>query len=108
MKPTTARMLFTAAFLALTVLVSGTAWGAMGEVTSFAFRTAQDDVLGLERSLELDGKPDAHFVLSLKGIGAISDVSLRTVDGKREWSPAASGDRWTMVVRDASGKTVSS
>jgi hypothetical protein len=108
MKPTTARMLFTAAFLALTVLVSGTAWGAMGEVTSFAFRTAQDDVLGLERSLELDGKPDAHFVLSLKGIGAISDVSLRTVDGKREWSPAASGDRWTMVVRDTSGKTVSS
>jgi len=108
MKKLNRSIAFTAALLALTVVASGVAWGAMGEVTSFAFRAAQEDVLGLERSLEKDGKADAHFALSLKGIGAITDVTLKALDGAREWSPAGGGDRWAMVVRDASGKTISS
>jgi len=108
MKKVNSRIVFTAALLALMVTASGAAWGAMGEVTSFAFRAAQEDVLGLERSLEKDGKADTHFALSLKGIGAITDVSLKALDGAREWSPAGGGGRWAMVVKDASGKTVSS
>ena len=61
MKKVKSRIVFTAALLALMVTASGAAWGAMGEVTSFAFRAAQEDVLGHERSLEKDGKADAHF-----------------------------------------------
>ncbi len=108
MKKVNSRIVFTAALLALMVTASGAAWGAMGEVTSFTFRAAQEDVLGLERSLEKDGKADAHFALSLKGIGAITEVTLKALDGAREGSPAGGGGRWAMVVRDASGKTVSS
>lgn len=108
MKAMNRRIIFTAVLLALTVMASGAAWGAMGEVTSFAFRSAQEDVLGLGKSLEKDGKADAHFTLSLKGIGAITEVSLKAVDGTREWAPATGSDRWAMVIKDASGKTISS
>jgi len=106
MKPGMTRVLFAAIFMSLMILASGTAWGAMGEITAFSFRSAQEDVLGLERSLEPDGEPDVHFVLSLKGIGAVTDVSIKAVDGTREWDTARGSSNWALVIKDATGKTL--
>ncbi len=91
----------------LPLLVSGTAWGAMGEITEFSFRSAQEDLLGMEESSEPDGKPDVHLSVSIKGIGAITDVSLKAVDGVREWDTVAGNEKWGIVVKDATGKTIS-
>ncbi len=106
MKPGMTRFFFAALLLSLLVLASGTAWGAMGEITSFSFRSAQEDVLGLERSLDPDGEPDVHFVLSLKGIGAVTDISLKAVDGTREWDTGRGSANWALLVKDATGKTL--
>ena len=106
MKPGMTRFFFAALLLSLLVLASGTAWGAMGEITSFSFRSAQEDVLGLERSLDPDGEPDVHFVLSLKGIGAVTDIALKAVDGTREWDTGRGSANWALLVKDATGKTL--
>ncbi|HDQ93393.1 MAG TPA: hypothetical protein ENN89_04640, partial [Synergistetes bacterium] len=91
----------------LPLLISGAAWGAMGEITEFSFRSAQEDLLGMEESSAPDGSPDVHISVSIKGIGAITDVSLRAVDGVREWDTVAGNDKWGIVVKDATGKTIS-
>lgn len=80
----------------------------MGEITAFSFKTAQEDVLGMAGSQEPDGKPDAQFVLSIKGIGAVTEVSLKTVDGVREWNSARGNEQWGIVLKDATGKTITS
>ena len=96
------------AAILLSLFLAGSAWGAMGEITAFSFRGAQEDILGMAESAEPDKKPDAQFVVSIKGIGAITDVSLRTVDGVREWDTVPGNEKWGIVVRDASGKTINS
>ena len=100
------RNVFTGILLSL--LLSGAAWGAMGDISGFSFRAAQEDVLGMAGSQEPDGKPDAQFVLSIKGIGAVTEVSLKVVDGVREWSSARENEQWGVVLKDATGKTITS
>ena len=90
----------------LSLFLSGAAWGAMGDITAFDFRSAQEDVLGMAENADPDGEPDALFVVSIKGIGAITDVSLKTVDGVRAWDTKSGNDNWGIVLRDATGKTL--
>lgn len=98
------RNIFTAILLSL--FISGTAWGGMGDITAFSFRSAQEDVLGMGETAAPDGKPDALFVVSIRGVGAIKDVSLKTADGVRAWDTASGNSNWGIVVRDATGKTL--
>ncbi|MDO9509145.1 MAG: hypothetical protein Q7I97_07395, partial [Thermovirgaceae bacterium] len=96
------------AAILLSLFLSGAAWGAMGDITDFSFRSAQEDMLGMNESTAPDGKQDALFVVSVKGIGAITDVSLKAVDGAREWDTVRGNDKWGIVVKDATGKTITS
>ncbi|GAB6280747.1 MAG: hypothetical protein STSR0007_08450 [Thermovirga sp.] len=98
------RNIFTAILLSL--FLTGAAWGAMGEITAFSFSAAQEDVLGMDEAEAVDGKPDAHFVVSIKGIGAITDISLKAVDGVRAWDITSGNDKWNMAVKDATGKII--
>jgi hypothetical protein len=91
----------------LPLFISGTAWGAMGEITEFSFRSAQEDLLGMEESSEPDGNPDVQLSVSIKGIGAITDVSLKAINGVREWDTVGGNDKWGILVKDATGKTIS-
>lgn len=92
----------------MSIFLTGAAWGAMGDITAFSFRSATEDVLGMAEMAAPDGKPDAHFVISVKGIGAITDISLKAMDGIREWDTTSGNDKWGIVVKDASGKTITS
>ncbi|MGC9372590.1 MAG: hypothetical protein ACP5DY_04640 [Thermovirgaceae bacterium] len=83
---------------------SGPAQAAMGDVEEFSFRGAESDLLGMEESMKPDGKRDAHFVVSVKGVGAVKGVSMKALGSEREWDTTPGNSSWGMVVRDSQGE----
>jgi hypothetical protein len=63
--------------IAVSMLFVNSAFAAMGEIQSFTFKGTETDLLGMKETLKPDGKPDAHFVVSVKGAGAITGVELK-------------------------------
>ncbi len=97
------------AILAVLVMAAAAscAWSAMGSVASFAFREMDTaDALGQEESTTPDGLPEAHFVLSVKGVGAISGISMQADGVERAWDTVPGNDKWTLLVKDSEGKTL--
>lgn len=97
------------AILAVLVITAAAscAWSAMGSVASFSFREMDTaDALGLEESTTPDGLPEAHFVLSVKGVGAISGISMQADGVERAWDTVPGNDKWTLLVKDSEGKTL--
>jgi hypothetical protein len=81
---------------------------AMGEVDSFSFRGTEADLLGMEESIKPDDRPDAHFVVSVKGVGAVKGVSLKALGTKRGWDTMPGNEAWGMVIRDSKGEDLTS
>lgn len=87
---------------------SDPAAAAMGNIQSFAFRDAESDLLGMNRTMSPDGRPDAHFVVSARGIGALTGISLKAVGTDRGWDTNPGSTLWGMVVRDDKGENLTS
>lgn len=107
MKPSVKALLL---LLAVTLITgwSGPAQAAMGEVDSFSFKGTEADLLGMQESIKPDGRPDAHFVLSVKGIGAVRGVSLKALGTNRGWDTMPGNEAWGMVIRDSKGEDLTS
>ena len=88
------------------VLFANPAFAAMGEIQSFTFKGTETDLLGMKETLKPDGKPDAHFVVSLKGAGAITGVELKAIGTDRAWDTISGNEKWGMIVRDGKGEDI--
>ncbi|KRT36440.1 hypothetical protein [Acetomicrobium hydrogeniformans] len=88
------------------VLFANPAFAAMGEIQSFTFKGTETDLLGMKETLKPDGKPDAHFVVSLKGVGAITGVELKAIGTDRAWDTIPGNEKWGMIVRDGKGEDI--
>lgn len=81
---------------------------AMGDVDRFSFRGTEADLLGMKESMKPDGLPDAHFVVTVKGVGAVNGVSLKAVGTDREWDTRPGNQAWGMIIRDTKGEDLTS
>ena len=88
------------------VLFVNSAFAAMGEIQSFTFKGTETDLLGMKETLKPDGKPDAHFVVSVKGAGAITGVELKALGTDRTWDTIPGNQKWGMIVQDGKGEDV--
>ncbi|WP_213698626.1 hypothetical protein [Acetomicrobium sp.] len=88
------------------VLFVNPAFAAMGEIQSFTFKGTETDLLGMKETFKPDGKPDAHFVVSLKGVGAITGVELKAIGTDRAWDTNPGNEKWGMIVRDGKGEDI--
>ena len=59
---------------------------------------------GDERDLETRRKTDAHFVVSVKGAGAITGVELKAIGTDRAWDSIPGNEKWGMIVQDGKGE----
>ncbi len=82
----------------------GPAQAAMGDVEEFSFRGTESDLLGMAESMKPDGNRDAHFVVTVEGVGAVKGVSLKALGSEREWDTTPGNNSWGMVVRDSQGE----
>lgn len=83
--------------LAMLIAYAQPAFAAKAEIQSFTFQDMASDVLGMKEDLSPDKIPDAHFVVSIKGLGAITGVSLKAVGTDRGWDTIPGNDLWAMV-----------
>lgn len=100
------RAVFLLFLITASALFVNSAFAAMGEIQSFTFKGTETDLLGMKETLKPDGKPDAHFVVSLKGVGAITGVELKALGTDRAWDTMPGNEKWGMIVRDGNGKDV--
>ncbi len=91
--------------LLLTMALPGQA--AMGKITGFDFQDFDTDLTGPEGPFRPDGEKDAHFTVTIEGIGALASLSLRRESDGTEWSPRRGRGLYGMRVRDASGNDLS-
>jgi len=54
--------------------------------------------------LKPDEKPDAHFVVSIKGAGAVTGVELKALGTDRAWDTIPGNEKWGMIVQDGKGE----
>jgi hypothetical protein len=80
--------------------------GAYGDIENLAFQGFADDVLGPGESAAPDGKPDATFSLSLRGVGAVSGFSLKSENGKSAWDTVAGNGVAGILVKDGGGNVL--
>ena len=93
------------AFMAV-LLAASLGWGAMGDIENLAFQGFAGDVLGPGESAAPDGRPDATFSLSLRGVGAVSGFSLKSENGKSAWDTVAGNGVAGILVKDGSGNVI--
>ena len=93
------------AFMAV-LLAASLGWGAMGDIENLAFQGFAGDVLGPGESATPDGRPDATFSLSLRGVGAVSGFSLKSENGKSAWDTVAGNGVAGILVKDGSGNVL--
>ncbi len=86
------------------VLYINPAFAAMGEIQSFTFKGTETDLLGMKETLKPDGKPDAHFIVSIKGAGAVTGVELKALGTDRAWDTIPGNEKWGMIVQDGKGE----
>jgi len=60
------RAVFLLFLITASMLFVNSAFAAMGEIQSFTFKGTETDLLGTKETLKPDGKPDAHFIVSIK------------------------------------------
>ena len=105
---TPARLILFHPLLVMHIASAQPAFAAKGEIQSFTFQDMASDVLGMKEDLSPDKMPDAHFVVSIKGLGAITGVSLKAIGTDRGWDTVPGNDLWAMVVKDGQGETLTS
>lgn len=93
------------AFMAV-LLAASLGWGAMGDIENLAFQGFAGDVLGPGESAAPDGRPDATFSLSLRGVGAVSGFSLKSENGKSAWDTVAGNGVAGILVKDSGGNVI--
>lgn len=93
------------AFMAV-LLAASLGWGAMGDIENLAFQGFAGDVLGPGESAAPDGRPDATFSLSLRGVGAVSGFSLKSENGKSAWDTVVGNGVAGILVKDGSGNVL--
>ena len=82
-------------FVAIVMAIyANSAFAAMGEIQSFTFKGTETDLLGMKETLKPDGKPDAHFVVSIKGAGAVTGVELKALGTDRAWDTIPGNEKW--------------
>lgn len=101
-----ARFILFLPLLVMLIVCAQPAFAAKGEIQSFTFQDMASDVLGMKEDLSPDKMPDAHFVVSIKGLGAITGVSLKAIGTDRGWDTVPGNDLWAMVVKDGQGETL--
>jgi len=94
------------ASLMLLLCTASLGWCAMGDIENLAFQGFADDVLGPGESAAPDGRPDATFSLSLRGVGAVSGFSLKSENGKSAWDTVAGNGVTGILVKDSSGNVI--
>jgi len=78
------------------------ALGAMGEIENFRFVDMSNDLISLDGTKSPDGIPEAHFVVSLKGIGALSNVEVKALSTGQTWGRSSN----KMLVQDSKGEVL--
>ena len=74
-------------------------------VDSFSFvREKQADIVGDGRTLLPDGKPDANFFLSLRGVGIISQIQLKNLTNGQTWDTDADAGHRVLLVQSKTGE----
>ena len=86
------------------VFFANSSFAAMGEIQSFSFKGADADLLGMKEDLKPDGKPDAHFVVSIKGAGAVTGVELVALGTTRAWDTIPGNQKWGIIAKDSNGE----
>jgi hypothetical protein len=76
------------------------AFGAMGEIESLRFSDMSSDLISLDGTKSPDGTPEAHFVVSIKGIGALSNVEIRALGTGQTWGRSSN----KMLIQDSKGE----
>ena len=93
------------ALAASTLFFAAPSLAAMGEIQGFSFSGfGPGDILGAGESSAPDGNPDAVFSVSMTGIGALANFSLRSEDGKSAWDTTARNNIAGIHVQDGAGK----
>jgi len=93
------------ALAAFTLFFAAPSLAAMGEIQGFSFSGfGPGDILGAGESSAPDGNPDAVFSVSMTGIGALANFSLRSEDGKSAWDTTARNNIAGIHVQDGAGK----
>lgn len=93
------------ALAAASLLFAAPSLAAMGDIRSFSFSGfGPGDILGAGESSAPDGNPDAVFSLSITGIGALANFSLRSEDGKSLWDTTPGNNIPGIHVQDGAGK----
>ncbi|MGI6774274.1 hypothetical protein [Acetomicrobium sp.] len=98
------RAVFLLFLITASVLFVNSAFAAMGEIQSFTFKGTETDLLGMKETLKPDGKPDAHFIVSIKGAGAVTGVELKALGTDRAWDTIPGNEKWGMIVQDGKGE----
>lgn len=98
------RVVFLLFLITASMLFVNSAFAAMGEIQSFTFKGTETDLLGMKETLKPDGKPDAHFIVSIKGAGAVTGVELKALGTDRAWDTIPGNEKWGMIVRDGKGE----
>jgi len=93
------------ALAASSLLLAAPSLAAMGDIQGFTFSGfGPGDILGAGESSAPDGNPDAAFSVSMTGIGALANFSLRSEDGKSTWDTTARNNVAGIHVQDSAGK----
>ena len=98
------RAVFLLFLITASMLFVNSAFAAMGEIQSFTFKGTETDLLGTKETLKPDGKPDAHFIVSIKGAGAVTGVELKALGTDRAWDTIPGNEKWGMIVQDGKGE----
>lgn len=99
------RSCFMLVFLLLFALYSPQVAFANIRVDSFSFvREKQADIVGDGRTLLPDGKPDANFFLSLRGVGIISQIQLKNLTNGQTWDTDADAGYRVLLVQSKTGE----
>lgn len=80
---------------------------AMGTIANFSFRDFDSDLIGPEGPFRSDGIRDAHFSLTIDGIGALASLRVRRDADGFEWAPGRGAGFRGMRVRDTTGTDLS-
>lgn len=96
---------FAFALLLLLALCAPQVAFARTQVDSFSFvKEKHADIVGEGRTLLPDGKPDANFFLSLRGVGIISQIQLKNLTNGQMWDTNADAGHRVLLAQSRSGE----